>query len=406
MRKAHGIATSVLRVAASAAILALLAACNFLPSSGPYTADIVAGGAESDGLNYKLVPVNVDVVRVLASYDNEGLIGTFRNDRGPVPNVKVGVGDVVGVTIFEASAGGLFIPSEAGARAGNFVDIPAQSVDNSGNISIPYAGLIKAAGREPAQIEAEIVQKLRNRAIEPQAVVTVRDQRSTWVTVIGEVNQPVKFPLRSTGERVLDALSQAGTNHNKGYDTIITLQRGGREASISFNRLIRDPTNNIYLQPGDTIYVYGKARKFMAFGATGVNGATSSAVAATGQFPFGDDTVTLTEAVAKVGGINDLRGDPRSVYLFRMETRETLSRMGVDLKDVPEGVRVPTIYVVNFGDPTGFLLASKIYMRDKDMIYMANAGSVDLTKFLNVALLSATTFNEFAHSPTILYGGN
>lgn len=406
MRMTHGFAKGVARGVVSAAMLSLLAACNFLPSSGPYTADIEGNGRNVDGLNYKLVPVNVDVVRVLADMDREGLIGTFRNDRRPIPNVKVGVGDVVGVTIFEASSGGLFIPGEAASRPGNFVDIPAQSVDNSGNISIPYAGVIRAAGREPAQIEAEIVQKLRNRAIEPQAVVTVKEQRSTWVTVIGEVSQPVKFPLRSTGERVLDALGQAGANVNKGYDTMVTLQRGGREATISFNRLIREPVNNVYLQPGDTIYVYGKARKFMAFGATGVNGSTSSAVAVTGQFPFGDDTLNLSEAVAKAGGINDLRGDPQSVYLFRMETRETLQRMGVDLKEVPEGVRVPTIYTVNFGDPTGFLLASKIYMRDKDMIYMANAGSVDLTKFLNIVLLGASTFNEVARGPTLLYGGN
>jgi len=346
------------------------------------------------------------VVRVLSKLDTEGLVGTFANDRRSVPSVKVGVGDVVAVSIFEASAGGLFIPSEAGSRAGNFVEIPAQTVDNAGNISIPYAGLVRAAGREPAQIEGEIVEKLRNRAIEPQAVVTVRERRSTWVTVLGEVNTPVKFALHANGERVLDALGQAGASVNKGYDTFVTLQRGGRDATISFNRLIREPANNIYLQPGDVLYVYGRARKFLAFGATGVNGSTSSAVAVTGQFPFGDDTLTLSEAVAKAGGINDQRGDPQAVFLFRMEARTTLEQMGVDLKDVPQGVRVPTIYSMNFRDPTGFLLASKFYMRDKDMIYMSNSGSVDLAKFLNIVLLAASTTNEIAGTPTIVWGTN
>lgn len=406
MLGSHQLTRKVVRAAASAVLLSALAACNFLPSSGPYTADIVANGSDSDGLNYKLVPLNVNVVNVLANLDREGLIGTFREDRKPIPNVKVGVGDTVAVSIFEASSGGLFIPGEAASRPGNFVDIPVQQVDNNGNISIPYAGLIKAAGREPAQIEAEIVEKLRNRAIEPQAVVTVREQRSAWVTVLGEVSSPVKIPLRSTGERVLDALGQAGASVNKGYDTLVTLQRGGREATISFNRLIREPQNNIYLQPGDTIYVYGRARKFLAFGATGVNGSTSSAVAVTGQFDFGDDTLNLSQAVAKAGGINDLRGDPRSVFLYRLESRSTLERMGVDVKDVPVGVQVPTIYSVDFGDPTGFFLASKLYMHDKDMIYMANAGSVDLTKFLNVVLLAATTTNEIAGTPTIIWGSN
>ena len=34
------------------------------------------------------------------------------------------IGDMVSVTIFEAEAGGLFVPSEAGARPGNFVMLP------------------------------------------------------------------------------------------------------------------------------------------------------------------------------------------------------------------------------------------------------------------------------------------
>jgi polysaccharide export outer membrane protein len=36
------------------------------------------------------------------------------------PRITLGIGDVVSVTIFEAEPGGLFIPSEPGARPGNF----------------------------------------------------------------------------------------------------------------------------------------------------------------------------------------------------------------------------------------------------------------------------------------------
>ncbi|MEP9351154.1 polysaccharide biosynthesis/export family protein [Xanthobacter sp. KR7-225] len=375
-------------------MLGMLAACNFLPASGPYTAEIHGNQKDTDGFKYKLVPMNVDAVRVLASLDREGLIGTFRNDQKPAPRVKVGMGDVIAISIFEASSGGLFIPAEAASRAGNFVDIPRQTVDNNGNISVPYAGLIRAVGREPAQIEAEIVERLRNRAIEPQAVVTVYEQRSSWVTVIGETSGSLKFPLRSTGERVLDAVGQAGSLLNKGYDTFVTLQRNGREGSISFNRLIREPANNVYLQPGDVIYVYSRSRKFLAFGASGTQG----------EFAFGDDTVTLSAAIAKAGGLVDQQADPQSVFLFRMEARDTLGRMGVDLRDVPpNNSKVPTIYTVNLGDPSGFLLSSKVYMRDKDILYVANAGAVDFAKFLNIVALTAATVTEVTNSHQILF---
>jgi protein involved in polysaccharide export with SLBB domain len=55
--------------------------------------------------------------------------------RRPRRGITLGVGDVVSVTIFEAEARGLFVPSEAGARPGNFVTLPEQIVDSNGNIT-------------------------------------------------------------------------------------------------------------------------------------------------------------------------------------------------------------------------------------------------------------------------------
>ncbi|MDI4655499.1 polysaccharide biosynthesis/export family protein [Xanthobacter autotrophicus] len=350
---------------------------------------------DTDGVGYKLVPMTIDVVRVLSTTDGEGLVGTFRNDRRPIPNVKIGIGDQVGVSIFEASSGGLFIPAEAASRAGNFVDIPEQTVDPSGFISVPYAGQVRAAGLMPSQVEKEIVERLRNRAIEPQAVVTVKTQRSNAVTVIGEVQTPVRFPLTSAGERILDAVSRGGLAQAKGYDLLVTLQRGNREATISFNRLVREPTNNIYLQPDDTIYVFSRPRTFLAFGASGRQG----------QFNFGNDSISLSEAAAKADGLLDGQADPQSVFLFRVENRTTLERMGVDVSNVTDK-RIPTIYTVNFREPTGYLMATKVPMRDKDIIYVGNAASVELTKFLNLVLLGATAVREITEANANVYGVN
>jgi len=55
--------------------------------------------------------------------------------RPPRPRgITLGVGDVVSITIFEPS-GGLFVPSDAGARPGNFVTLPNQIVDSNGKHS-------------------------------------------------------------------------------------------------------------------------------------------------------------------------------------------------------------------------------------------------------------------------------
>jgi hypothetical protein len=79
----------------------------------------------------------------------------------PPPRITLGIGDVVSVTIFEAEPGGLFIPGEAGARPGNFVTLPDQVVDSNGNITVPYAGTIRALGRTPSEVQEAINEALR-----------------------------------------------------------------------------------------------------------------------------------------------------------------------------------------------------------------------------------------------------
>ena len=133
----------------------------------------------------KLTP---EAIKILEEYGPRTLSATF-GDRRPPPEIKFGIGDVVSVTIFEAAAGGLFIPSEAGVRPGNFVTLPNQPIDTKGLISVPYAGLVPAAGKTPSQVEQEIVDRIKNRAIEPQAVVALVTQNTSLITVVGEVKR-------------------------------------------------------------------------------------------------------------------------------------------------------------------------------------------------------------------------
>ncbi|MEI9915753.1 MAG: polysaccharide biosynthesis/export family protein [Methylovirgula sp.] len=189
--------------------------------------------------------------------------------------IVFGVGDVVSITIFEAQAGGLFIPAQAGIRPGNFVTLPDQIVDNAGNISVPYAGPIRAAGKTNVQIQNEIIARIKNRAIDPQVIVTATQQRSSFVSVMGEVNAPVRYPsfLAGAQDRITDALTRAGGIKGQGYETWVILERGHRRMTIPFENLIMDASNNVYVQPGDRIYVYREQQKFIALGAVGSAGA-------------------------------------------------------------------------------------------------------------------------------------
>jgi polysaccharide export outer membrane protein len=280
---------------------------------------------------YVVVDLTPDVVAYVSANSAPSFRGRFRGAQS-APTRLIGVGDIVSVTLFEAAAGGLFIPNDAGARPGNFVQLPPQEVDRNGNINVPYAGVIPAAGRTLPEIQETIEARLRNRAIEPQAVVVLQDARSNQVTVTGEVNGSTRFALSAAGERIVDAISRAGGPRHPGYETLVTLQRRGQQGTVSFNRLISEPENNIYLQPGDTVVLSREAKSFLAFGASGQNG----------QINFEADDITLAQAVAKAGGILDERGDPQSVFIYRMEPKKLVAQMGYDVA----GFITPSVPVI------------------------------------------------------------
>src|SRR5262245_53825071 len=238
------------------ALLALCCAgCSIIPADGPQSMDIrtsEAGAPES--LPYALVKLTPDVVRILGRYTPR--LSTAFADKTPPKAFHFGIGDTVSVTIFEAAAGGLFIPAEAGVRPGNFVTIPNQAVDDRGNISVPYAGAILAKGRTPAELQRAIVEALKSRAIEPQVVVSRVDQLDSLISVLGDVNPAGRFPASPSGERILNLVARAGGPSTQGYDGWVTLERQGHRASVPFGALLYEPTNNIYTLPNDVIYLY------------------------------------------------------------------------------------------------------------------------------------------------------
>jgi polysaccharide export outer membrane protein len=55
---------------------------------------------------------------------------------------------------------------------------------------------------------------------------------------------------------------------------------------------------------------------------------------------------------------------------------------------------VPVVYNVDFRDPGGYFLADKFQMRDKDILFAANAATVDTAKFLQYVRLIISTAND------------
>jgi polysaccharide export outer membrane protein len=376
----------------SLGVVLVAAGCTnpWMPVAGPESWDVFGHTQPADSLPYALIKLTPPVIDVLAT-DAPRLSTTF-TDRRPPKGLTFGIGDSVSVTIFEAAAGGLFIPSEAGVRPGNFVTLPNQQVDNDGNISVPYAGAVRALDRTPAEVQQYIVNALKNRAIEPQVVVALAQQNTSLISVLGEVNLPARFPVSFAGEKILDEITRAGGPKGQGFDTWVMLEREGKRATVPFGALVYEPTNNIYARPNDTIYVYREPQTFVEFGAAGQQG----------QFNFEAWRISLAEAVAKAGGLNDTLADPAAVFLYRGETRDVAQRLGIDVAKF-EGPIIPVIYNVNFRDPAGYFLGTKFQMRNKDVIFVSNASTIEQAKVMNYINLITATVNNPIVAATNFY---
>jgi polysaccharide export outer membrane protein len=379
-------------------LAALLPACSVLPGTGPKS-DAVKGNATAEvrsdaALPYALVDISADTIGFLSQPNLVSFKGYFP-DKRPKPSQVIGVGDVLSVSIFEAAPGGLFTPAQAaGARPGNFVDLPAQAVDQKGNIDIPYAGEIPAAARTLPEIQQAIVARLRNRAIEPQVVVKLTEQHSSVVSVLGDVNTPGVIALNSVGERLLAMIARAGGPKFEAIESWVTLQRDGKRVKVLLSRVVHDPSENIFIRPNDVIFLTREAPTFTALGALNQNifGFNS-------EIAFDVETLTLAQAMGKAGGLNDDRSDPGEVYVYRYEDRHFLQKLGVDTaRFVTESI--PTIYRINLRDPGGLLLASGFQMRTKDVMYVANSKVTDYYKLLLLINNTAGTVSNTANAVT------
>ncbi|ALN72055.1 polysaccharide biosynthesis/export family protein [Aureimonas sp. AU20] len=367
--------------ASVASALLALSGCSTLPRSGPddqaieRQASVYLAAQKTEQTPYALVDLTANVLGFFPLEANKTLSTGFGPSRKGPPSLPLGVGDVVSITLFESAAGGLFIPADAGSRPGNFITLPNQTVDTRGQINVPYAGAIRAAGRLPEEIRADIEQRLADRAIEPQVVINLVQSRSSQISVLGDVNGAAKIEINPNGERVLDAISGAGGLSAPGRESYVTLQRGSTTATVPFEELLSNPRENIFLYPGDVVYVNRERRTFLAFGASGLSG----------RVDFDESNLTLAEAIGKVGGLLDSRADPAQVFLYRLVDAQTLARMGVQTGVTKGGDgQFPVIFRLNLRKPDGLFLAQKFGMRDKDILYISNSDSAEVTKFLAV----------------------
>ncbi len=131
-----------------------------------------------------------------------------------------------------------------------------------GRISLPLIGDVSAVGKTATQLTEEIAGRLKSYMENPTVSILVREVNSYQIYVLGEVNKPGKFALKSK-LTLLQAVTVAGGFTQVAARNKIVVFRFGKDSEgmtkikASYDDIvIRDGSSqNIELKPGDLIVV-------------------------------------------------------------------------------------------------------------------------------------------------------
>lgn len=380
--------THISRLALCAALPLALAGCasnSFFGASGPSVSQVTS----AHNIGVPVIDVDAAIAQHVESAYHSASFAESLGNALPV-GTHIEPGDSLHISIYEAPPAVLFTQGGFGAgtsvvsAANRNTDFDQIVVQNDGLISLPYVGTLNVAGHTPMQVEKQIEARLSGKAHLPQALVSLVHNASTQVTVMGDVNTSQRLALTPKGERVLDALASAGGVRQPVSKVLLQVTRGDIVSAMPLEDIIKDPRQNIVLAKGDVVTALAQTLSYTALGATGKNE----------EVAFEARGISLAQALGRSGGVREDRGNMKGVFVFRYEQPNALQAGAIATGTKTKDGKVPVVYRFNLQQPGSFFVLQSFPVRDHDVLFVSNAPSVGVEKFLGLlgsALYPVTT---------------
>ena len=322
----------------------VLSGCTFAPGSHvpSNTFQSVMGSGERGSLRASRVLITSElVVRLADAAQTIETPDTFT----PSPYIyRIQAGDVLSVVVWDHP--------ELTAPFGSFNNIQDQGnvVREDGTIYYPFIGAVQASGRTALEIRSEMEIRLAQYIEGPQIDVRVASYRSQRFFVTGSVQQPGTFPITDVPLTLIDAINAAGGLTDQADLFDIRLSRDDETYLVPLYEILfeGDITQNITLQHGDVVHVAPNERR-QAF--------IMGEVLNPQSIPLTNRPMSLTQALATVGGIQEARADGRGVYVIRNSEYD-------DLVDV---------YQLDMSHAWALALGDQFVLKPRDVVYVSAA---------------------------------
>ncbi|MBD3680043.1 MAG: polysaccharide biosynthesis/export family protein [Rhodobacteraceae bacterium] len=254
----------------------------------------------------------------------------------------IGIGDVLSIIVFDHPELTLPAGPERSAAESGF------RVQRDGSFFYPFIGQVPAAGRAPEEIRAELRDRLADYVPDPQVEVRVAAFNSQRVVVTGEVVAPNRQPLTTVPLTLIEAINAAGGMTEAADARRVALLRDGKLLTVDLAGFLERgiARNNPVLRAGDIVTVPERlpGEAFLL-----------GEVARPAEIDLSGDPVTLTQALARQGGLEELRADARGIFVFRARGAEI------------------AVYQLETTSPAGLLLGTRFYLQPRDVVYVTRS---------------------------------
>ena len=276
----------------------------------------------------------------------------------------IGPGDVLSINVWDhpelalvSASSNLTTDAASLSGVGNGYNVSAE-----GFIQFPYAGNIKIAGLTESQAREELITKLAKYLINPQLTVRIQAYRSGRVYVEGEVRQPSVQVVNDIPLTLQEAISRAGGFTAVADRSTVSITRAGTTTQINLPQLAKLGVNpaSLLLTGGDMVQVRSRDESKVF-----VLGEVSKPTA----LPLRNGQLTLSEALGESGGVSQLSGDPRQIYVLRNG-----------------GTGSAEIYHLDAATPAAYALAEGFDLKAKDVVFVNPSSLVRFNRALSLLL--------------------
>lgn len=250
-----------------------------------------------------------------------------------------------------------------------------------GTMFYPYVGTLKVQGMTIEELRRTLTSRLSKYLRDPQVDVGVSGNGGQ-VVLEGAFTNTAPQGVSTVPLTVSKAVGTGGINVEQADLSGLTLIRDGRRYNIDLDRLNRqEGSGDIYLKPGDRLYLPFNDRKQVY-----VLGEVLRPQALT----FKTSDMSLTQALGRVGGLNQVTSNGDEVYVVR----------GIDAANLASqrSGNGATVYHLRAKSASSFALASSFSLRAGDVVFVGPAGITRWNRFLSQLLPLSGIINSAANA--------